>query len=98
MSYDLSVYRNQLDTIDKAIVELLADRFEICKKVAQYKIAHGLHVMQPARVQEVKEKVASLAESRGVRPDVVVTLYEHIIAEACRLEEVLIHQAALLVK
>ena len=41
---DLLELRNELDGIDKNIVELYEKRMEVCKKVAEYKIETGKRV------------------------------------------------------
>ena len=38
MATDLLILRDQIDAIDKQIVELYEKRVEVCKEVAEYKI------------------------------------------------------------
>jgi chorismate mutase len=85
--HTLDALRRQLDQVDHRIVDLLAQRFEICRQVAAYKKARGLPTMQPARVSVVKQKAAAHARATGIDEQFVVALYGAIIAEACRLED-----------
>jgi prephenate dehydrogenase len=86
----LDAFREQLDALDSRIIELLAERLEICKNVARYKKSAAIPMMQPGRVQVVKQRVAERAQQRGVNPEFVQELYGLIIGEACRLEDEII--------
>ena len=46
---DLSILRDQLDAIDKEMVELYQQRLEVCKGVARYKIANQKMVLDRER-------------------------------------------------
>ena len=49
---DLLELRKEIDKIDKEIVRLFEERMEICKKVAEYKIANGKKVLDRERELE----------------------------------------------
>ena len=49
---DLSESRQKLDVIDRQIVELMKQRLEISKDVAEYKIANNKAVYDKAREEE----------------------------------------------
>lgn len=83
----LEEFRAQLDQLDAQIVDLLASRFDVCRNVARYKKEWGIPMMQPARVQAVKQRAAERARLAGVNEEFMVALYTAIIAEACRLED-----------
>ena len=44
MATDLLILRDQIDAIDKQIVELYEKRVDVCKEVAEYKIDTGKKV------------------------------------------------------
>ena len=46
---ELSIIREKLDGIDQKIVELYQERMELCKDVAEYKIANGKMVLDRDR-------------------------------------------------
>ena len=83
----LEQFREELDSIDAQIVESLGRRFDVCRRVAQLKKEHGIPMMQPDRVEQVKQRRAALGASHGVDADFIVALYTLIIQEACRLED-----------
>ncbi len=84
---DLTEFRNSLDQIDARLIELLAQRFEVCREVAKYKKLNKVPMMQPDRVNAVQERCAELAKAHSVSPDFVRVMYALIIEEACQLED-----------
>ena len=83
----LEDFRRQIDQVDAELLAALGKRLAICADVAHFKRAHGIAMMQPARVTAVKDRVAALASEHGLRSDFLRDLYGAIIAEACRLED-----------
>lgn len=88
----LAPFREQLDKIDETLVALVARRLDICAEVARTKQRHGIAMMQPDRVDEVKSRCAKLGAEQGLDPDFVRGLYGHIIDEACALEDRIIER------
>ena len=60
---DLQELRSQIDTIDDELVRLFCRRMEVAAKIADYKKAHGLPILVPAREAEKLEDVAAKAGS-----------------------------------
>jgi chorismate mutase len=87
---DLNECRHRIDALDLQIVSLLGERFQICRVVAGYKRAHGIPMMQSGRVDQVKERVAAMAEENAIDPQLMREIYTLIIADACRLEDEII--------
>lgn len=69
---ELLKLRNQIDEVDKSIVENFEKRMELCKKVAEYKIHAGKAVFDRQREIEKIAKVKSLASEE---------LYAHCVEE-----------------
>jgi chorismate mutase len=86
----LAGFRGELNAVDAEIVRLLGRRYGICRAVAHYKREHGIPMMQPGRVAEVKERCAQMAREHGMDPDFARRLYGMIIDEACRMEDEII--------
>lgn len=86
----LLAFRGELNAVDAEIVRLLGRRYAICRAVAVFKREHGIPMMQPGRVAEVKERCAQLAREHGIDPDFARQLYGLIIDEACRMEDEII--------
>lgn len=76
---DLKDLRDQIDTIDKKIVELYQNRMEIASEVAEYKIKTGKKVFDREREESKLKNLTALASSPfnryGIRE-----LFEQIMA------------------
>lgn len=88
---DLLELREQIDVIDKQIVELYEQRMEICGRVAEYKIETGKKVFDRQREMEKLAKVKSLTHnefnSHGVEE-----LFEQIMSMSRKLQYQLLAQ------
>lgn len=89
----LESFRSELNFVDEQIISLLSRRYEICRLVGHYKREHNIPMMQPARVEEVKDRCANIAARYSIDPDFIRQLYSMIINEACRLEDEIIERA-----
>ena len=54
-------YREEIDSIDKELVELFKKRMEVSGKVAAYKQQVGKPIMDPSRERQLLERVSDLA-------------------------------------
>ncbi len=90
----LEPFRRRLDGIDDEIARLLGERFDICREVALYKRAHGIPVMQPNRVEEVRSRYLA----RGAQADLPIEftgdLFDLLIAATCKAEDELMEAEA----
>jgi|SRR5579859_3806614 len=89
----LESLREQLDRVDQELLDTIHRRIECGIRIAQYKAAHAVPVMQPGRVTLVKERAARYGAERGIDPAFLIELYELIINEMCRVEGLVIAQA-----
>jgi isochorismate pyruvate lyase len=83
----MAPYRERIDALDAQIVALLGKRFDVIHEVAVFKAQHGIHPIQPARIEEVVQHARAQAEKSGVNPDLIEKLYRVIIQTACDEEE-----------
>ena len=60
---ELSIIREKLDGIDQKIVELYQERMELCKDVAEYKIANGKMVLDRDRELQKLNTLKKLADN-----------------------------------
>jgi isochorismate pyruvate lyase len=65
----------------------LGERFDVIHEVAVFKAGHGIHPIQPARIEEVVQHARAQAETSGVNPDLIEKLYRIIIQTACDEED-----------
>ena len=83
----MAPYRERIDALDTQIVALLGKRFDVIREVAAFKAQHGIHPIQPARIEEVVQRARAQAQKSGANPDLIEKLYRVIIQTACDEEE-----------
>jgi 4-amino-4-deoxychorismate mutase len=90
---NIEIFRQEIDTLDEELIQILAQRFDICRQVAIYKHHVGMLMMQPDRVNAVKARCSKLGEKHGVNPEFLRRLYELIINESCQIEDKLMQSS-----
>ncbi len=83
---NLAELRQNIDAIDEAIVNLLAERMAVCKQVASVKAETAKPVMQPDRVREVLNLRRQWSIDKDVDPDFTEQLFRILLAETHRIE------------
>ena len=82
---ELSIIREKLDKIDKQIVDLYQERMELCKEVAEYKIANGKMVLDRDRERQKLNVLKQLANNefneKGINE-----LFEQIMSISRKLQ------------
>ncbi|MFD5599978.1 chorismate mutase [Leucobacter sp. NPDC058333] len=81
----LSVVRDNIDAIDRRLVELIAKREQWVIRAGSLK-SDDAAVRAPARVEQVIEKVRTLATVAGASPEVVEHTYRAMIEAFIELE------------
>ena len=82
----LADYRVDIDRIDEQIVKLLVERFHIVDAVGHLKAREGITVVQSKRAEEVKDRVATLAQKQGLDGELLRAIYTLLIDHAHVLE------------
>jgi chorismate mutase len=90
----LEPFRRRLDAIDDEIARLLGERFEICREVALYKSAHGIPMMQPDRVVEVRARYLARGAEADLPEEFTGQLFDLLIAATCKEEDELMEARA----
>ena len=81
----LNGLREEIDIIDREIVELLNRRAAIAERIGDTKMAAGLPVVEPAREQKVIEKACGL--NRGpLANEAIQGIYEKIMFEMRQIQ------------
>lgn len=83
----LQNYRESIDQIDAQIIELIAKRFEVVKKVWEYKKKNNLPLFQPERWQQVLSSKKELAKQYWINPDFIEKIWNEIHDYALYLEK-----------
>ncbi len=83
----LTIYRNQIDNLDKEIIKLLTQRFEVVKLVWKYKKDNNIKPLQPWRWQEVLESKKELARKNWLSENFIEIIWNNIHEYALNLEK-----------
>ncbi len=86
----LQLLRDELDGLDRTLLETVRRRLDCCCRIGLHKRDHAIPMMQPHRIGVVQERAAVFAAEHGVSPVFLRALYELIITETCRLEDEII--------
>ena len=89
---DLEQYRQEIDELDEQLVRLFLRRMEVTGKVGEYKLAHGMQVLDRERERRVLAKRASLAVDIRQEED-VKELFQTIMAISRRRQQELIDRS-----
>jgi chorismate mutase / prephenate dehydratase len=77
----LAPYRQQIDSLDQRIVELLEERARVVEKVGAIKREAHLPVTVPGREQQVIEKAQDLAKGGPLPTEAVGRIYQKVVEE-----------------
>ena len=82
----MSEVRAEIDRIDTALVDLIAERLEFVDRAWQLKTSPG-DAYVPWRIQQVIDKVKARAEQRGLPPELTEALWRQMIGWFVQYEE-----------
>ena len=85
----LQSFRNEIDTIDSKIIELLWQRFDYVRKVAVFKREKNMPALQSSRWQEVLDGVKKSWTENGLNPVFVGVIWNTIHEFALEIEEII---------
>lgn len=89
---ELNELRNEIDVIDRQMMELFRRRMDVTRQVGEYKLAHGLPVLDQARERQVLAEKAALAGPE-LAP-AAVRLYQTVMALSRRQQRDLTGEGA----
>ena len=90
----IEVLRERLDRIDERFLEELRARIDICIEIAHFKRENSVPMMQPHRISLVHDRAAGFGAANGISQDFLHELYDLVIAETCRVEDLVIGSVA----
>ncbi|MDF1631064.1 chorismate mutase family protein [Mycoplana sp. MJR14] len=79
--------RENIDRIDRALMDLFAERWTFIGRAAEIKAELGLKADIPARVEEVRNNARENAQARGLDGDFYDTLWAQLIRHSIEHEE-----------
>lgn len=83
---DMSQVREEIDRLDKELVDLMAQRFAYVDRAWQLKANPG-DAYVPWRIQQVIDKVKAHAEEKGLPPELTEALWRQMIGWFVQYEE-----------
>ena len=81
---DIKALRQQIDTLDNDLTDLLAKRMRVCRVIGQYKKEHGVTVLQTGRYNEILNKRGAQGALTGLGEEFVKKMFELIHEESVR--------------
>jgi isochorismate pyruvate lyase len=84
---DLSEVRVEIDRCDRALVDMIAERFGYVERAWQIKLGLNQEANVPWRNQQVFDRVRKLAEERGIPPDMCEALWRQMVGWFIQYEE-----------
>lgn len=85
---DLAALRARIDELDTALLEIVAERLDVCRAVAELKQRTDSAVIQPGRVRDVVTTRRRWAIDAGVDADFAEQLFRVLLTETHRIEVV----------
>lgn len=82
LTEDIAVLRRKIDDIDIRLIELLANRMEVCREVGQYKKEHNMPVLHTERYNEILEKRGAQGLMCGLDSEFVQNIFKLIHEES----------------
>lgn len=82
MVAELTALRDQIDDVDKALLNLLAKRTELVAKVGEVKSRFGLPIYVPEREASMLASRRAEAEAIGVPPDLIEDVLRRVMRES----------------
>jgi chorismate mutase-like protein len=92
----LAPYRERIDRLDRAIIDLLAQRYAVIREVGHLKAGKAVPAVIQTRVDEVRENAARMAAEAGLDEDFIRHLYAQLIAHSCALEDEIIEASVVI--
>ena len=87
MAVELNELRDQIDAVDKQMVELLARRLALVEKVGEVKSQHGLPIYAPDREAAMLASRREEAEKKGVPPQLIEDILRRTMRESYASEK-----------
>ncbi|MCK6264882.1 bifunctional chorismate mutase/prephenate dehydrogenase [Vibrio sp. ZSDE26] len=87
MAVELNELRDQIDIVDKQILDLLAQRLSLVEKVGEVKSEHGLPIYAPDREAAMLASRREEAAKKGVPPQLIEDILRRTMRESYASEK-----------
>nr|WP_320118215.1 chorismate mutase [uncultured Marinifilum sp.] len=78
----LEKYRDQIDSIDTQLIQLLSQRMNIIEEIGEYKFENNMTILQLKQWEKVRERGVELGNSLGISEKFITQLLRMIHKEA----------------
>ncbi len=93
-SVELEYLRQQMDSMDAEIIDLMARRMDLSGEIGLVKQICNMTAYQPARWREIVETRGERGTIHGLTKEFIVELYEKIHHESIRIQLSVLESAA----
>ncbi len=80
----LDKYREEIDMIDNQIIKLLDERFQVTKKVGEYKQKHNIKVLNKGREEAIVNRIKDM---NLTNEDQILELYSYMMDVSKRQQD-----------
>lgn len=80
----LTSLRKDIDELDDELIDLLAKRMRISRKIGEYKKEHDMAIVQTKRYSEILDKRGAQGSLKGIEAECIKNIFEHIHEESVR--------------
>jgi chorismate mutase len=87
MELRLGALRERLESIDRNIVHLIAERVELAREIGREKTAAGLPTLDPSREVEIVGRAALEARQAGLDPEAVRDIAWRLVGLSRRAQQ-----------
>lgn len=91
----LTLLRQQIDTIDNELLEILNKRMRVSREIGQYKKEHRMPVLQAGRYDDIMQSRVKLAEEMGMSGDFMTKVLSAIHEESVRQQIEILNDRAI---
>lgn len=84
---EMSEVRTEIDRLDNALVDLIAERFGYVERAWEIKLTEKAPANVPWRNQQVFDKVRARAEEKGLPPELAEALWRQMVGWFIQHEE-----------
>ena len=88
----LAMLRSQIDKIDREILNLIIQRFELVKKISLEKKKRNISVVDRARESQILNNIARMAKEKGHEGDLLKKIFQAIIKSTREFELKLVNK------
>ena len=88
----LMMMRKEIDELDDSLVQILARRMEVSRKIGEYKKQNNMTILQTTRYNEILGKIAERGEVAGMDINFLKKVFDSVHEESVRQQVVVLNK------